>query len=363
VSLDLRARVAQVFAPDGDGQSPALFGGSILSSPGEARPERWPARWTELDCAPLTSADWNTLSGQGLRRYLPALLTAALDGDIGCRITAAHLLTDGLTDFHRELEVRWQGVGGSWVDMRARFLGGFTAPEADVVVTFLLACRDQPLTMDDERRRIEEALANFWLRQARRDPADFWRAHGRLPAPEPFDRAILAELPPIPDVDTLRRRIEQVFTAPHPGDEQVRSSDLGCEPEEVAALFAGKHDWRALEPAFLDQAGLGFLSPAAFRFYLPAFLLADLAGALMTQTPSFYLSHGLDNLGRVSRVNPLHYGELTWFDHAAERFAVFTTAEAGAIADYLRWRAADEVGDKALLQAAANFWLPKADAG
>jgi len=57
----------------------------------------------------------------------------------------------------------------------------------------------------------------------------------------------------------------------------------------------------------------------------------------MTETPSFYLSHGLNDVGKVNRVNPRLYTERTWFDHVSDRFAAFTADEAGAILGYLSW--------------------------
>jgi hypothetical protein len=87
------------------------------------------------------------------------------------------------------------------------------------------------------RRRIEEALANFWFDHAGLDQAVFWKVHRRLPAADPFDSAVLERLPPLPDVASLKREIVEAFTASYPGDDNIRGSDLGCEPCEVAALY------------------------------------------------------------------------------------------------------------------------------
>jgi hypothetical protein len=359
---DLLARLERAFrepAPTDE----ALFGGDILALNDAKRPEVWPGDWRRLDCSRLSTSDWHALSGLGLRHYLPALLSAALAGDVRSRITAEMLLTEGLADFHRDLPIRWRGETGSWRDMRARHLSAFTPTQAGLVVEFLLRGRDDARTMDDAKRRIEQALENFWLEQAESDRAAFWAAHGRLPAPEAFDPSVLESLPPPPEPPQLERQVEEAFLAPYPGDDAIRGGDMGCEPEEVAALYRGKTDWRGLDPEFLDRAGLGFLSAEAFRFYLPAFLLADLANRLQTETPAFRLSHGLDNLGRVNRVNPNLYGELTWFEHMSARFSLFTAEEASAICGYLRWTAGRDDGDLPALQAVANYWWPKATAG
>src|SRR6185369_5347616 len=108
------ARIEEAFADEPLATREELFGGHILASAEQTRPDLWPADWRRLDCTALSTSDWNTLSGLGLRQYLPALLTAAETGHIGCRITADYLLTDGLLDFHGRLPLRWQGVSGSW---------------------------------------------------------------------------------------------------------------------------------------------------------------------------------------------------------------------------------------------------------
>jgi hypothetical protein len=355
---DFRARVHEAFRDARRPAGAALFGGSILHTPGQERPALWPEDWRAMNAAAVTTADWLSLSSGGFRFYLPALLLAA-DSDIGCRIRAQHVLTDGLTDFHCTLDVYFQGSGGSWVDMRSRYLRPLTPAEAGAVVAFLIRCRDDPVIQDDQRRRVEEALANFWLDHARLDQEAFWAAHGRLPRPS--RAGPVAHAPPPPDLETLTAAIRAAFTAPYPGDDNLRGSDLGCEPYEVEALYRGCDDWRRLDAAFLDRAGLGFLSAAAFRFYLPAFLLADLGDALMTETPSFHLTHGLDDIGKLNRVNHRLYGERTWFEHVSERFAGFTAEEARAIIGYLSWVSHREgEAHQSIAEAIDNFWLAKA---
>jgi hypothetical protein len=336
-----------------------LFGGSILHSPGEERPELWPQEWRALNGTAIQALNWNSLSSDGFRFYLPALLLVG-DGNIGCNIRAQHVLTDGLLDIHRTLRVRYQGTSGSWVQMRSRYLSQLTREQAGLAVEFLMRCRGGVFIQDDQRRRIEEALANFWLDHAGLVRDAFWASHGRLPQPSRTEGDQVRRLPPAPNAAALEAAIRSAFTASYPGDDNIRGSDLGCEPYEVAALYRGRNDWRPLDPGFLDQAGLNFLSAAAFRFYLPAFLLADLHGALMTETPSFHLAHGLDNVGKVNRVNPHIYGERTWFDHVSERFAAFTTAEASVILGYLSWIAHRRGDfDGTIAEAIENYWLSK----
>ncbi len=84
---------------------------------------------------------------------------------------------------------------------------------------------------------------------------------------------------------TVTRVTESIAAAfratPYPGDAFLQGSFDGCEPAEEVAHFQGKADWEALEPAFLDAryCALSFFSEAGFRFYLPAYLVADVRGS------------------------------------------------------------------------------------
>lgn len=182
-------------------------------------------------------------------------------------------------------------------------------------------------------------------------------------------------------VAELRRTIVEAF-APnaYPGDAYLVNSHQGDEPEEEAGAFRGRTDWRALEAGFLDDhpGALHYFTQAALRFYLPAFLLADLEPGLERADPLFTLTHGFadasvdvrvgertfrQSTGRSTLVNPTLYGALTSHDHARYRLAAFCREEAGAIVAYLRHRAAiDDLGldARAVEAALTGFWLGRA---
>jgi len=170
--------------------------------------------------------------------------------------------------------------------------------------------------------------------------------------------------------EAIKAQIREAFANVwYPGDENLRGSDLGDEPYRLEAEFKGKTDWRTLDAGFIDQApdGLGtalhFFSHAAFRFYLPAYLIADLDGDLERTDPAFALWHGLDDETKDQVVNPRFYGERTWFEIEQERFAVFTEPEAAVIVEYLRWRAEESTWDeeKRNIEAALrNYWVERA---
>ena len=78
--------------------------------------------------------------------------------------------------------------------------------------------------------------------------------------------------------DQLQKLIEAAFAETnYPGDTQLVDDNSGyhLECNEVAAAFRGKH-WKEvpLETLRYHSAGIFFLTPEAYRFYLPAYLLA-----------------------------------------------------------------------------------------
>jgi hypothetical protein len=114
-------------------------------------------------------------------------------------------------------------------------------------------------------------------------------------------------------------------TAPHPGDDALVIGAVDYDPEyrEVANAFARKH-WRELSPAFVHEHrdALPLLTPAAFRFFLPAYLLACLEAEQDLDTAPLNVA--------LSLTPPA--GETAAF---AARTAAFTAAEASAICAYL----------------------------
>jgi hypothetical protein len=79
---------------------------------------------------------------------------------------------------------------------------------------------------------------------------------------------------------SLREDIRNAFAAaPYPGDDRIAYDQSGrhLECNQVAQSFRGK-DWRSLAPQFLrnNADALFFFSPAAFVFFLPAFLQMSL---------------------------------------------------------------------------------------
>ncbi|HSB68968.1 MAG TPA: hypothetical protein VLT62_06525 [Candidatus Methylomirabilis sp.] len=180
--------------------------------------------------------------------------------------------------------------------------------------------------------------------------------------------------------------IQKIFAAfektQYPGDPFLLGSREGCEPFEEVEPFRGKTDWRGIQVDFLEaHAGaLSFFSEGAFRFFMPAYLVADLRGHLQVADPLFHLTHGFSDFsvkiptrtrvfvirsGKSKLVNPRRYGAMTTFDYARFRLSVFTREEAGAIVAYLasvRDRDRDGLNRPAIDAALSAFWLERAQA-
>jgi hypothetical protein len=152
---------------------------------------------------------------------------------------------------------------------------------------------------------------------------------------------------------------------PHPGDRFLQGSFDGSEPQEVAEAFSGFETWAEVPVQTLDgqYTALGFLAEGGLRFFLPAYLVADLEGHLRTADPVFHLTHGLAEDSRSAFVNPRRYGAMTWFEYARMRLSVFAREEAAAIVGYLEYRrGVDEHGiDEAAIAGALElFWYERA---
>lgn len=167
------------------------------------------------------------------------------------------------------------------------------------------------------------------------------------------------------DITLLKQMIRGAFCdVAYPGDECLKGSREGDEPYLLEDEFKGKTDWTILGADFLDQApdgyasALSFFSDEAFRFYLPAYLIADLNNALQSADPTFHLCFGLDDLYGSQPINPRRYGDRTWLAEKQRKFAIFSPSQAAAIVAYLQYKATqDEFQQPMIEQALQNYWV------
>jgi hypothetical protein len=182
--------------------------------------------------------------------------------------------------------------------------------------------------------------------------------------------------------DSIINSIVETFsTTPYPGDQFLQGTFEGCEPFAEVGAFVGKTDWRSLDAKMLDAhcCALNFFSEGGFRFFLPAYLIADLREELVTADPLFHLWHGFSNVsvdmsvgsetfrrssGGNTILNARRYGAMTWSDYARSRLSVFTREETQAIVAYMiHKRDHDKSGlDKPRIDAALKeFWSYRAE--
>src|SRR5258708_4928481 len=183
------------------------------------------------------------------------------------------------------------------------------------------------------------------------------------------------------DKNSLIEKIRSTFgDNEYPGDPFLQGSFEGSEPFDEVGAFQGKTDWKSLEAEFLDAhtAALSFFSEAGFRFYLPAYLIADLNDQLRTADPLFHLTHGFSDIsvdlpvkgrvfvvktGKSQLVNPRRYGAATFYDYARYRLSIFTREEASCIVAYLEFKrdkAMNTPNSTAIDAALNSFWLERA---
>jgi hypothetical protein len=183
------------------------------------------------------------------------------------------------------------------------------------------------------------------------------------------------------DKQAVIQHIRSAFAnTPHPDDRFLQGSFEGREPFEEVQAFQAKLSWQGLTPQFLDShyEALHFFSEGGLRFFLPAFLIADLNGDLQTADPLFTLIHGfaeeevkitinervfIRRTGRSALINPRRYGGITFYDYARMRLSVFTREESRAIVDYLRYKrhsvSMQNIAQK-IDSALETFWLSRA---
>jgi hypothetical protein len=159
----------------------------------------------------------------------------------------------------------------------------------------------------------------------------------------------------------------------------LQGSFEGCEPYEEVGPFRDKRDRKGIKADFLDahESALYFFSEAGFRFFLPAYLIADLNDQLSIADPLFHLTHGFYDItvsipkkdrvfvirsGKSELLNPRRYGALTSYNYARYRLSVFTREEASAIVAYLKYKRDfdPDVIEKERIDAALGlFWLER----
>ncbi|BFM39023.1 DUF6714 family protein [Synechocystis sp. LKSZ1] len=167
----------------------------------------------------------------------------------------------------------------------------------------------------------------------------------------------------------LIAKIKQAFAhVNYPGDDSLTDNHNGDEPTALIKAFFRKTDWQKLDAKFLDQtpdgwgSALSFFSNAAFQFYLPAYMIADIRGELLLSDPSIRLCSSLVSMVENKKIAKV-WGGGTMGERAREEFAHYDAQQVSAIVSYLWWKleASDDYNPM-IEQAMENYWLNR-DAG
>lgn len=182
-------------------------------------------------------------------------------------------------------------------------------------------------------------------------------------------------------MDHRTETIEHIRTAfattPHPGDDFLQGSREGRDAREAVEPFMGVSDWAEVDPRLLDEQydALSFFSEGGFRFFAPAYMIAQLNDALDTADIVFHLTSGFHDvtvdipaggrmfqrrIGGSAFVNPRRYGAITFEDYARYRLSVFSREEAAAIVRFLESMRPGALDVAAIDAALASFWLGRA---
>ena len=155
---------------------------------------------------------------------------------------------------------------------------------------------------------------------------------------------------------------------------------MAASPPKSIAPLLGVTDWSQVPADVLDAQfeALSFLSEGGFRFFLPAYLVADVEDRLSSADPVFHVTSGFSDtvvrlptrsgfyektIGRSALLNPRRYGAIRFFDYARHRLSVFAREEAKAIVTYLEYRRDTDPGGPEVRQIVAALGHVLAAAG
>lgn len=320
------------------------------------------------------SSSFSYLSTEAYRYYLPALLIAGLvdyDGDMEIGHDVIHMLCPNF------LALYYEGA-----DKDAEILQSeLKDQEYRLVCSFLGLLFEKASCWNYCAAR---ALYWGWNRIETEELNAVKRYYHEL-------RRFSRTEPENPDVAALCREIDAAFAdTPYPADDSLCDDLRDPEPAEIALELRGVK-WQYAHPTLLAQCylALSFLQPEAFRYFLPAFLIADLCGFESNADPVFTLTIGLYD-ERIDRINRSAIREIVdaegnhvkWvsvsfqetldelektqgpitdssmYEYTVNKLALFNRQERIAIIHYLEFQARDESHSPRIRQALGNYWLP-----
>ena len=165
--------------------------------------------------------------------------------------------------------------------------------------------------------------------------------------------------------DTLISRIHEAWGRLDPPF-RIISCDEGDESILLDKEFSHRPTFEYLTAEFLDQtpdgfsSGLSFFADEAFRYYIGAYMIADLTEGLEKADPVFSLTHGLDDTSYSEKINPLRFGEQEWYDLCRSNFSMFDSSQVSCIISYLENNQnEDDFSEASINQALKRYWKPR----
>jgi hypothetical protein len=160
--------------------------------------------------------------------------------------------------------------------------------------------------------------------------------------------------------DELILKITKAFSENEfPGNDNLVASSYGEEPNLVRNHFVGQNSWNILTPEFIDcDEALSFFSDQAFRFYIPAFMIADINDQLKNNYPEVRLCSLLTPESEPKKIAKI-WGGGTIGERAKECFQHFSNEQANAIIAYLYWKLLQDKDNLIIEQALQNYWLKR----
>lgn len=322
-------------------------------------------RWEDLAPQFLANrwASFCYLGPEGYRYFLPALLLAALKDREMLSSVVWQLQPDSWNLY-------WRGNDSLFEDQ----VSVFSAEQHCAVARFLEWAGSSSQHRDFV---VNRALIWGWNR-VESDALALARDHARRMSswtwPEHPD-AQAEEL-----VGTIRRAFAD---RQYPGDGHLCGSPQGTEPAWIALELRGVL-WNRAHPDLLahNYAATSFLTDEGFRYYLPAFMIAELHGVESNADPVHALTDSAGDIG-ISADSLVQLGEAlgaevadvlrsvkeraarvdlgSW---ARKRWAGFTLPERVAIVKYLEYRKSSDWVDADRIEATLKaYWRPSLAAG
>jgi hypothetical protein len=145
----------------------------------------------------------------------------------------------------------------------------------------------------------------------------------------------------VPNREELRKVIKTAFaTVEYPGDEHLvyDTSGYHLECNQISAIFRGRH-WLQLASEMLrkESSALYFMTPAAYRYYLPAYIIECIMNYEQADVIPETVVHSL--------IAPCDEKALEAY---RRRMESFTPVQLKAILTFLRYMEANHQEDNAL---------------